>query len=290
MKNYLCIDIGGTAIKYGLYNRTGQKVTSFASDQTNNAIAEQNISNTLRKKIQELKHLGLAGVCISSAGVVDPEAGKIIYSGYTIPNYTGTALKEMVETEFQLPCEVENDVNAACLGEYWQGALKGTTSGICLTVGTGVGGALLIDGQIFHGAGYTAGEIGYMTINGARFQDVAATSALVQRVRMRKGLPLDGKEIFHLAEAGDPICIEEIEVLIQSLTTGLVNIIYLLNPERIVLGGAIMAQEAYLKPRIQKAMDLKIQDDQFKQTELHFAQLKNDAGMVGALYNFIKRQ
>lgn len=290
MKNYLCIDIGGTAIKYGLYNRAGQKVTSFASDQTNNAIAEQNISNTLRKKIRELKHLGLAGVCISSAGVVDPEAGKIIYSGYTIPNYTGTALKEMVETEFQLPCEVENDVNAACLGEYWQGALKGTTSGICLTVGTGVGGALLIDGQIFHGAGYTAGEIGYMTINGARFQDIAATSALVQRVRMRKGLPLDGKEIFHLAEAGDPICIEEIEVLIQSLTTGLVNIIYLLNPERIVLGGAIMAQEAYLKPRIQKAMDLKIQDDQFKQTELHFAQLKNDAGMVGALYNFIKRQ
>ena len=71
---------------------------------------------------------------------------------------------------------------------------------------------------------------------------------------------------------------------------GIINIIYLLNPERLVLGGAIMAQETYLKPRIQKILDQKIQDNQFKQTELHIAQLKNDAGMVGALYNFIKRQ
>lgn len=287
---YLCIDIGGTAIKYGLYNEDGQKVASFASDQTNNAILQQNISNTLRKKIRELKYLDLAGVCISSAGVVDPVAGKIIYSGYTIPNYTGTAIKEMIETEFQLPCEVENDVNAACLGEYWQGALRGTTSGVCLTVGTGVGGPILIDGQIFHGAGYTAGEIGYMDINGARFQDVASTSALIKRVRLRKGESLDGKEIFQQAKAGDSVCIEEIEVLIENLSMGIINIIYLLNPERLVLGGAIMAQETYLKPRIQKILDQKIQDNQFKQTELHIAQLKNDAGMVGALYNFIKRQ
>jgi predicted NBD/HSP70 family sugar kinase len=290
MPNYLCIDIGGTSIKYGIYNETGDKVKNVHSDKTNNAIQEINILNTLCRKVEQvLKNLPLAGVCISSAGVVETVSGTISYSGYTIPNYTGTKLKEEIEKRFQLPCAVENDVNAACLGEYWKGALRGATSGVCLTVGTGIGGAVLVNGDIYHGFTGTAGEIGYMIQNGARFQDQAATSVLVRNVSKRKHLELDGQEIFKLAQAGDAVCMEEIAKFIHNLAIGIVNIQYLLNPEKIVLGGAIMAQEEYLKPKIEAEINSLIEDEVFNQTQLCFAELKNDAGMVGALYNFIKK-
>ncbi|KAF1297843.1 hypothetical protein BAU15_08030 [Enterococcus sp. JM4C] len=291
MSNYLCIDIGGTAIKYGLFDGMGNKLAKFEADKTDNRTNENGILMTICAKISDIMmDHPLAGICVSSAGVVNQIEGKIIYSGYTIPNYTGTEIKKTLENRFSIPCEVENDVNAACLGEHWKGALRGIENGVCLTVGTGVGGAILLDGDIYHGTGFTAGEVGYLTVDGTNFQDLASTSALVTRVSKKKGKLLTGEEIFILATSGDEECLSEIEVLVDSLSTGIVNIMYLLNPECLVLGGGIMAQEEFLKEKILNTVSHKIQHPIFNQTRIKFAELKNDAGMVGALYNFKKRQ
>ena len=154
-----------------------------------------------------------------------------------------------MEEHFHLPCAVENDVNCAGLAESISGAGKGSRINLCLTVGTGIGGCLVVDGKVFHGASNSACEVGYMHLAPGAFQDEAATSALVRRVTERKKAEVwDGFRIFEAAKAGDPICQEELDRLADLLGMGIANICFVINPERIILGGGIMEQEAYMKP------------------------------------------
>ena len=107
-------------------------------------------------------------------------------------------MKKKLAEEFNLPCSVENDVNCAALGEFFGGAGKGKSSMACLTIGTGIGGALIIDGKILHGFSNSAGEIGYMLVNGEQIQKIASASALVNNVAMRKNIDsneIDGRYI-----------------------------------------------------------------------------------------------
>lgn len=291
MKSYLCIDIGGTAIKYGIYNDKGKEKQDVSSILTTQTAKGTEIMDTLFEIVSLAKRTyTLSGICISSAGVVDSELGRIIYSGYTIPNYTGTEIKSILEQKFDIRCEVENDVNCACLGEFWQGAGRGARSLACLTVGTGIGGALMLGGHLIHGYSYTAGEIGYMNISEQNFQDLASTTSLIKRVTERKNLAneekLNGKIIFELAKQGDIICNEEIDFMVEKLVVGIANILYLFNPEVLVLGGGIMAQKEFLEGKINIALANKIVDPLFNQTKLKFAEKGNDAGMLGALYHF----
>ena len=291
MDYYLCIDIGGTAIKYNVYDDNGkeqQTVTSVPTLQTTQGT--EIIEALFEIGASTQKKYNLSGICISSAGVVDTELGRIIYSGYTIPNYTGTEIKNIIEKEFGIRCEVENDVNCACLGEFWQGAGKHASSLACLTIGTGIGGALMLGDHLIHGYSYTAGEIGYMNILGQNFQDLASTASLAKRVNERKGLineeKLDGRMIFELAKKGDIICSEEIDYMTEMLVIGIANILYLFNPEVLVLGGGIMAQKEFLEEKISAKLAEKMIHGLFNQTKLKFAEKGNDAGMLGALYHF----
>lgn len=234
----------------------------------------------------------ISGICISTAGMVDPIKGKIVHASDLIPNYTGTEIKNTLEKEFNLRCEVENDVNCAGLGELWRGAGVGVTSCICITVGTGIGGCIIIDNKVLHGFSNSAGEIGYMNINNSTFQEIASTRVLVKNVAVRKGINCDdinGKEIFDLAKNGDKDCIEEIDSLIDALTLGISNMVYIINPEVVILGGGIMAQKVYLKEKIEKSLKNKLIERVYKSTKLKFAENENSAGMIGALYNFLNR-
>lgn len=295
MKEFLCIDIGGTSIKFAIFSEDGQMVGSMNDVATQQTIGNTEILDTLHSIIldKSMQHI-ISGVCISTAGVVDTEQGRIQYAGYTIPGYTGTELKAYVEEHFHIPCEVENDVNCACLGEFWKGAGQGSSSMVCLTIGTGVGGAIMSGGHLWHGYSNTAGEIGYMNVNGKKFQDVASTTYLVQEINAVKGLSGDrawnGYQIFQAAKEGDAQSIEGIQRLVENLVTGLTTIIYLVNPQVIVLGGGIMAQEEMLKPLIEAELRQQIEDPQFLTSQICFAQQKNAAGMLGALYHFIQKQ
>ena len=149
MNPYVVIDIGGTSIKYGLADAKGQLLETHEMP-TEAQKGGPHILNTTKEIVARyLKKHPLAGVAISSAGMVDPDKGEIFYAGPQIPNYAGTQFKKEIEETFQIPCEIENDVNCAGLAEVTTGHAKGSNNAVCLTIGTGIGGCLLLDGQVF---------------------------------------------------------------------------------------------------------------------------------------------
>ena len=152
---------------------------------------------------------------------------------------------------------MENDVNCAGLAESVSGAGVGSSVTLCLTIGTGIGGCILIDGHVFHGYSNSACEAGYMHMFDSDFQTLGATSILTKKVAARKEEreeKWDGYHIFEAAKAGDEVCIRAIDEMAEVLGRGIANICYVINPEVVVLGGGVMAQEEYLKPRIEKSL------------------------------------
>ncbi|HEP1818646.1 TPA: ROK family protein [Streptococcus suis] len=293
MKTYLAIDIGGTQIKYGRLDAAGQILESFKMD-TEAYKGGPHILATVKKLVADFHaQAPLSGVAISSAGMVDPDKGEIFYSGPQIPNYAGTQFKSEIETDFGLPCEIENDVNCAGLAEGISGAGQGSQISICLTIGTGIGGCLLVDGQIFHGFSNSACEVGYLHLSDGAFQDLASTTALVQEVaRLHNQDPADwnGYKIFQEAKAGDPHCIAAIDRMVNYLGQGIANICYVANPEVVILGGGIMAQKDYLNEKIQAALKANLVSSLADKTKLAFAEHENAAGMLGAFYHFQQKQ
>ena len=298
MMYYICIDIGGTSIKYGVLSEKGEifidgTVSTKVTEKENFILSD--VKKLIRNILDEYINYEIKGICVSTAGVVNPEKGEIAYAGPTIPKYTGTKIKEELEKEFSISCEVENDVNCAGLGEYWKGAGKGSKSMVCLTIGTGIGGSVILDGKLLNGIGYTAGEIGYMDVNGSYIQNIASSKYLVEKVQKEKeekeGITdaITGVDIFELAKKGDEICIAGINEIISNLAVGVRNIIYLLNPEVIVIGGGITAQKEYLEEKIRKEVNDGMISDMFRKTRIELAQQGNQAGLLGALYNFLNK-
>ena len=298
MMYYICIDIGGTSIKYGVLSEKGEifidgTVSTKVTEKENFILSD--VKKLVRNILDEYRNYEIKGICVSTAGVVNPEKGEIAYAGPTIPKYTGTKIKEELEKEFSISCEVENDVNCAGLGEYWKGAGKGSKSMVCLTIGTGIGGSVILDGKLLNGIGYTAGEIGYMDVNGSYIQNIASSKYLVEKVQKEKvekeGITdaITGVDIFELAKKGDEICIAGINEIISNLAVGVRNIIYLLNPEVIVIGGGITAQKEYLEEKIRNEVNDGMISDMFRKTRIELAQQGNQAGLLGALYNFLNK-
>lgn len=292
MKQYICIDIGGTSIKYGVINETEQFVISSEMPTQAN-LGGSGIMEKVNKIIENYqKSYTIEGVCISTAGMVDFEKGEITYAAPLIPNYTGTKIKEPIEKTFHLPCEVENDVNCAGLAENFSGASKECKISVCLTIGTGIGGAIIINDQIFHGFSNSGCEVGYMHIFNSTFQDLGATSILVKKIRAIKNKDthsLNGKQIFEQALKGDTDCILAIDEMVDVLGIGIANICYVINPEIVVLGGGIMAQKDYLYHKIRASLDKYLIPSIAKNTKLAFALHQNQAGMLGAYYYFKSR-
>ncbi|EFR86417.1 ROK family protein [Listeria marthii FSL S4-120] len=292
MENYLCVDIGGTSIKYAKFNQAGERVSALESCATPISDGANQIMPALIRIVEQEK-MDVAGVCVASAGVVHPEKGKIIYAGYTIPGYTGTEIKTAIEHRFGLPCAVENDVNAACFGESWLGGARGRGSVLCLTIGTGIGGAMLLNDKLINGYSFTACEVGYMQLSQGKFQDVASTKTLIKQVASRKNIDvnaLNGRQVMKWAYGEDADVLAEIEQWIENLVEGVVNLIYIFNPEVIVLGGGLMEEEAFFKPRIEAAISAKLISPMFDTADLTFAKLGNEAGMIGALYHFLNQK
>ena len=143
-KRYFALDIGGTKTKYALLNEAGEILSSYEKDteaEKGGSFILENVKAEIRRILEERKdefkvEALLSGICISTAGMVDELKGEIIHAGPQIPEYKGCKWKEEIEKTFSIPCEVENDVKCAGLGEYSYGSGKGTKSMLCLTIGT----------------------------------------------------------------------------------------------------------------------------------------------------------
>lgn len=282
----ITFDVGGTSIKYGVVDFKGNEIEFLKKSEVDSqakSFGGVGIVNTLKLIThQEMKNYEIEGISISTAGMVDVDNGSIILAS-NIPGYTGMEVKKLLEEEFHFPVWVENDVNCAALGETMYGAGKNASSSFMVTIGTGIGGAIVINNEVYHGFSGIAGEVCFMKIKGTDYQDLCSTTALVKHVEELTGeTGLNGRIIFERAKAGNLLCKEAIEIICSDIVLGLNNCICLVNPEVVILGGGIMAQEEYLRPIMEKYMEEHVNEVMLKSTKLAFAHLGNAAGMAGA--------
>ena len=297
-KVYVLIDIGGTAIKHciatidGTLQERGELPTEAQQHGGPGIVAK--VKAICKQALEKYGRDQIGGVSISTAGMVDPDQGKIIYAlPDAIPDYTGVNYKEIIKNEFNLPCEVENDVNCAALGEMWLGAGKGCHSIFCMTIGTSIGGAMICNERLISGASNSAGEIAYMRVPGGMLHELASTTHLVKYYAQLRGCDVsevNGIRIFNEAESGDQVAQDAIADLVEHLSDGITNVVSVQNPQAVVLGGGIMAREDYLRPRLEKALEGKLRKIVLDATRIEFAKLRNDAGMLGGFFHFKQRQ
>ena len=293
--NIVGIDIGGTTIKADLYQSDGHSLNQFREVTTE--IDFEKKTNQILEQVCQLiafykEKFELDGVAISSAGVVDSQAGKISYSGYTIPGYIGTDFRSRILKKFGLPIAIENDVNCAALGEAWLGAAKGHASAVMITVGTGIGGGIIYDGKIVNGSTYTAGEVGYLPMeDGQDWQSLASTTALLALYSQKTGEQgHTGRSFFAAVDQGDKLAQETLDIFLGRLAKGLLTLSYILNPEVLIVGGGILARSELILPRLENLMKQQVVDQRFLPRELAAAALGNEAGRLGAVRHFLNQE
>lgn len=223
-------DIGGTNIKYGVLNEEGEIL--FQSKTQTNAFAGgraiiDDVKRLLKKMLMDFE---LDGIGISTAGQINPEKGIVIDATDTIPGYIGINIKEELESTFGLPVTVDNDVNCAAIGEYWKGCAQSNDQFLCMTLGTGIGGAIVIDGQVYYGSNYSAGEIGHMTLypNGKPclcgdrgcYEQYASSRALQERVFEALNEHLSLPQLFERAQQGDEASERVIDQWVDDVALG----------------------------------------------------------------------
>ena len=283
----LAFDIGGTEIKYALCD-ADFNLTENKSIPTN---AQEGGKRIIERVVEIIKTFdGIDRVGISTAGQVDSQKGEIIFATDSIPGYTGTKIKEIIESETDIPTAVENDVNSAAIGEAIFGAAKGVENFICLTYGTGIGGAVFLDNKLFTGASFSAGEFGHIVTHAGGknctcggkgcYEAYASAKALVKNVEEKTGRKMNGREIF--AEFDNPEIREIIDVWIDEIVIGLKSIVYIFNPSLVVAGGGIMSQE-YITSEINKRLATELMPS-FVKVKIVKALMGNDANKLGAAY------
>lgn len=280
------LDIGGTMIKSGIWN--DGRLEKLRERPTEAEKGGQRILELAEEILLDLGSFDAVGV--STAGQVDPLRGCIRYANENIPGYTGMEIRKLLEQRFGVPVAVENDVNAAALGEGWMGAARKERDFLCVTYGTGVGGAIVMEKKIYRGAAFSAGEFGGILIHpearrpgepfSGCYEKYASATALV-----RRGLCLDpaldsGRKIF--ARIGEESVREAVDAWIDEIVLGLLTLIHIFNPSCIVLGGGVMEQPYVLKQIREKLKRQTIPG--FEGVRVCQASLGNSAGLLGAAY------
>ncbi|WP_035945395.1 ROK family protein [Fusobacterium perfoetens] len=299
MKKIVGIDIGGTMIKYGLLSIEGDILENGEVETEASKGIEVLFEKLCNIVSKYLKSNDILGIAVSGTGQIDGSIGKVIGGNPIIPGWIGTNLVEKLEKEFNLPAVLENDVNCAALGEKWLGAGKGQDNFICVTIGTGIGGGIVLNGEIFRGSSCVAGEFGHIQIekNGKEclcgkkgcYERYASATALVSLAKEKTGKIYNGKQIFDKERKNEPIFVEVIKEWVDYFTDGLSTITYIFNPTLIIIGGGVTKQGDYLLNKFKDSLDSKLGVNYKKNLEIKFAELGNNAGMLGAEYLLLKK-
>ena len=302
MKQYFGIDIGGTAVKLGIVDETG-KVLCKGEQSVNFDGYQTPVLDTVRKAAKEFLTAqaipveNLSGIGVSATGQIDSRKGIVAGTCGNFPNYIGSPIKAALEQDFGLPVTVANDANCMTLGEVWVGGAKGYTDVIGVTLGTGVGGGILTGGRLLEGARGLGGELGHFRTHaldgvlctcGASgcWERYAATTALVRGAQPRNPKWKDGRAIFESAHAGDPTILALLDDWTDEIAQGLAGMVHIFNPQLILIGGGVSAQQELLIDPIAKKVRASVMPAFAEGLEIRAAQLHNDAGMVGAVYYF----
>lgn len=289
MRHFFVFDIGGTDIKYGVITQSGELVFKSMMP-SRGAQGGRLILEDIITTVHQLKATYAGqGIAISSAGVINSKTGEVLSATNAILDFIGLNIIEILESALNLPVSVMNDVNSMSLCEYHLGAGQHASSMIALTVGTGIGGAIVLNGQLIEGNGFSAGEFGLMQIEGEIYEQIAATSSLVRAAKQQINASIEnGVAVFKLFDEGHPIAKQIVHQFYQNLSIGIANIAYAFNPEVIVIGGGITARPSFIE-ELNAYVYPRLSDHLCQYTRIQGAKFKNDAGMIGAFYHFLNR-
>ena len=285
MKRYIAVDIGGTSIKYGIINREG-KLMSLKSIPTPDINCADGVIKFLDELIASLWNHEISGIGISTLGVVDEERGMVVGACDNFPGLLGLGLKEKLKRRFRVSVSVMNDVNAAALGEAYFGAGKGLDTFYCITLGTGIGGAFIIQKKIHQGANGMAGEVGYLWKMPAEqgYEEKASMKAFLKA----SATDLDGIEVLQKVIDNDEKFLEYFNQWVQIVAQGIKDIIYILDPGTIIIGGGVSARGTFLTDRIQQVLEDIIVDEFKNKTKVLPATHSNMSNLLGAITPFLR--
>ncbi|OUS68868.1 hypothetical protein B1748_32860 [Paenibacillus sp. MY03] len=245
------MDVGGTNIKAGIISPDGA-IIGLAQAATPVNQGKEAILACMEEVVGQLRNDyrgGIGALGIGSAGRIDRQTGTVLYATDNLPGWMGTPLKSVMEARLSLPVFVDNDVNAAALGEGWLGAGRDARHYVLLTLGTGVGGALVHDGKLIAGPRGGAGEIGHMILHpGGKACNCGQSGCLEQYASgtaLNRSAKLvdsgwDSRELMRQLELGHEQSRVVISRFVSDLATGLVSLQNLYDPELIIIGGGIM--------------------------------------------------
>lgn len=301
---YIGIDIGGTAIKYGLVDAQGT-VTEIDKCKTDHSLSGllERISS-ITKNFQEKYEI--EGIGISAPGIVQSDG--FMTTGGAIQELYGVDFKNKMEEAVQLPVFVENDANAAAVAEHWIGNAQGIANYICMVIGTGMGGGIIINNEIYRGAHGMAGEFGWMVTRNFPEMAVIEEASLNKTASVIGGIcnqynqlrpedePIYSAEaIMKLAAENDETATKVMADFYQNLSIGLMNLISCFDPEVVLIGGGISEN-----PEFMEKLTAKLKESEENHGSISFlmgktiaevkpVKLKNSAGLVGAVYQLRKQ-
>ncbi|MET3291815.1 UNVERIFIED_CONTAM: glucokinase [Brevibacillus sp. OAP136] len=307
------IDIGGTSIKMGLLTPSGSMVGKLEQPTLVELGADSVIQRTaemveLLLQRSDVAKQQLAGIGIGVPGPIDADSG-VVHQAVNL-HWQRTELRTKMEALTGVRVFVENDANAAALGEMWQGAGTGATNLVMITLGTGVGGGIIVNGAITHGINGVAGEIGHITVDpthgplcncGKRgcLENYASATGIIRAGReaaengqsyvladiLSEHNKLTAKDVIDAAKAGDPGATSVIDQAAYYLGLAFSHLIVLLNPAKIVVGGGVSASGPFLFDKIREVCQRFVPFPQaFASCDILPATLGNDAGIIGAAW------
>lgn len=293
------VDLGGTAIKYGICDNEGIIEKEFLAESRADDSPEM-ILNKIKESISEAlidaynNQQEISGIGLGTPGCVDIETGYLRGSTPNFKFWKDVAIKKPLESQFNIPVFVDNDANAMAYGEYLFGAGKNCENAICITLGTGIGGGIIINQQLFRGSNYAGAELGHMSIchNGKKcrcggigcWEQYASAPAMIGNYQLLN--PDTGsitpREIFAQYQNSDPVATRVIDEEIKMVGAGLASLVNIFNPQRIIIGGGLSEAGQWFIDRIAAEVERRSMEQSLKSVEIVPAKLGNKAGWLGA--------
>lgn len=306
------VDLGGTKIAAGLLNEQGEMLCRSQMATAGLKSSEEVIAAIVDSIMEVSGNHPISGVGVASPGAVDSRGGVILH-GTNLPGWSNIPLQAELESRLGVPVKLVNDANAAAWGEYVYGAGQGAENMVYVTLSTGIGSGLVLDGRLFLGSNSFAGELGHTVIdphgalcgcgrNGCweTFASGTAIARLAREAMERsssfsrmaelaasENVPVSAKHVFQAVELDDAVACETLDYVIQYTGLGLMNIIHSYNPDCIVIGGGVSRAGAALFEPLRKKTDELVMQPYRSTYTIRPAQLKDDVGIIGAAALFI---
>lgn len=310
-KKIIGIDLGGTTVKFAILTEEGDiqqkwSIETNILDEGSNIVPEIIESIKHRLDLYDLKAEDFIGIGMGTPGSVDINQGTVI-GAYNLNWKTLQPVRELIEEGTGIRFALDNDANVAALGERWKGAGENDPNVVFMTLGTGVGGGIIMEGHLLHGVAGCAGEIGHVTVDPHGFEctcgkvgclETVASATGVVRVarhlseefageselkkRLDDGQAISSKDVFVAAEEDDVFALMVVDKVCFYLGLACGNLGNTLNPSSIVLGGGVSAAGEFLRSRVEEYFHQYTFPQVKESTKIKLAELGNDAGVIGA--------